>query len=346
MLIGVPLGLSSGAAARAPALSSQSPWSSSTTSSLHRQWRSPVKARSRSFAGVWSANFFRLLRHCCCCGRWRPEAELAAYFASLLQVEEHQAADANEELSPQQRARAASTRARAGFRSSSTTMSCANFSPPLPGAGQLCLLMLVFTFFELLGDIIRNRTPLVTVGEYLINLTPSMIYTITPLSVLIAVLVTFGVLNRTNEFTAMKATGISLYRVVVPILVIAAFLLSRSSRSIESYLPGANRRQEALRSVIKGRPAQTFLRPDQKWIFGTSSRASRAGSSTTSSSIPTMTASPTSPSSSSTRRTSPSPGESSPPAPTGNRRLHQWIFEHGWERLSRRSGQRAISPSM
>ena len=38
------------------------------------------------------------------------------------------------------------------------------------------LLGLVFTFFELLGDIIRNRTPLVTVGEYLIDLTPSMLY--------------------------------------------------------------------------------------------------------------------------------------------------------------------------
>ena len=50
------------------------------------------------------------------------------------------------------------------------------------------MLMLVFTFFELLGDIIRNRTPLVTVGEYLINLTPSMIYTITPLGVLVSVL--------------------------------------------------------------------------------------------------------------------------------------------------------------
>ena len=84
------------------------------------------------------------------------------------------------------------------------------------------LLMLVFTFFELLGDIIRNRTPLVTVGEYLINLTPSMIYNIAPLGVLVAVLVTFGVLTRTNEFTAMKATGISLYRVMVPILVVSA----------------------------------------------------------------------------------------------------------------------------
>ncbi|MFZ0662411.1 MAG: LptF/LptG family permease, partial [Acidobacteriaceae bacterium] len=48
------------------------------------------------------------------------------------------------------------------------------------------LLMLLFTFFELLGDIIRNHSSLLLVGEYLLNLTPSMIYTITPLSVLIA----------------------------------------------------------------------------------------------------------------------------------------------------------------
>ncbi len=48
------------------------------------------------------------------------------------------------------------------------------------------MLMLLFTFFELLGDIIRNHSPLLLVGEYLLNLTPSMIYTITPLSVLIA----------------------------------------------------------------------------------------------------------------------------------------------------------------
>jgi LPS export ABC transporter permease LptG len=131
------------------------------------------------------------------------------------------------------------------------------------------LLMLIFTFFELLGDIIRNKTPLVTVAEYLLNLGPNMIYTITPLSVLIAVLVTFGVLNRTNELTAMKATGISLYRVVVPILVIATMLAVSLFLFDEVYLPSANRRQEALRSVIKGKPAQTFLRPDQQWIFGT-----------------------------------------------------------------------------
>jgi lipopolysaccharide export LptBFGC system permease protein LptF len=41
--------------------------------------------------------------------------------------------------------------------------------------------------------------PLATVGDYLINLTPSMLYQIAPLAVLIAVLVTFGVLNRNSE---------------------------------------------------------------------------------------------------------------------------------------------------
>jgi LPS export ABC transporter permease LptG len=66
----------------------------------------------------------------------------------------------------------------------------------------------------------------------------------------------------------MKATGISLYRVALPVLVIA-FVVSASLFAFdETYVPTANRRQEALRSVIKGKPAQTFFRPDQKWMFG------------------------------------------------------------------------------
>ena len=130
------------------------------------------------------------------------------------------------------------------------------------------MLMLVFTFFELVGDILRNHIPLATVGDYLLNLTPSMLYQIAPLAVLIAVLVTFGVLNRNSEIIAMKATGISLYRLVVPIVSISAILAISLFLFDEFYLPQANRRQEALRSTIKGRPPQTFLHPEQKWMFG------------------------------------------------------------------------------
>jgi LPS export ABC transporter permease LptG/LPS export ABC transporter permease LptF len=133
---------------------------------------------------------------------------------------------------------------------------------------SLVVLFLVFTFFELIGDIIRNRTPLVTVGEYLLNLIPFILSNVTPLCSLVAVLITFGALNRTSELTAMKATGVSLYRIVAPMLVVATILSAALFVFDETYLPDANRRQEALLSSIKGKPAQTFLRPDRKWISG------------------------------------------------------------------------------
>ena len=46
---------------------------------------------------------------------------------------------------------------------------------------SLTVLFLIFTFFELIGDIIKYRTPLVTVGDYLLNLIPFILYNVTPL---------------------------------------------------------------------------------------------------------------------------------------------------------------------
>jgi len=130
------------------------------------------------------------------------------------------------------------------------------------------LLTLVFTFFELLGDILRNRIPLIMVGQYLLNVTPSMIYIMAPLSVLLAVLTTIGLLQKSNEITAMKATGTSIYRVIFPIFIIAAVISTGLFFFDQYYIPAANQRQETLRNQIKGKPAQTYLRPDRKWIFG------------------------------------------------------------------------------
>jgi len=130
------------------------------------------------------------------------------------------------------------------------------------------VLMLVFTFFELLGDIVRNRVPLVMVGDYLVNVTPYFVYNTTHISVLLAVLITFGLMQKANEITAMKATGISIYRVILPVLIIAGVLATGLFFFDQFYLPHANKRQDALRNQIKGKPPQTYLRPDRKWIFG------------------------------------------------------------------------------
>jgi len=130
------------------------------------------------------------------------------------------------------------------------------------------VLLLVFTLFELLGDILRNSTPPLVVAEYLLNVAPYLLYSVAPLIMMLAVLITFGLMNRSNEITAIKATGTSIYRIVAPVLTAAALLAAGLFFADQFYLPHTNQRQEALHNQIKGKPPQTYLRPDRRWIFG------------------------------------------------------------------------------
>ena len=130
------------------------------------------------------------------------------------------------------------------------------------------VLVLVFTLFELLGDILRNKVSALVVAEYLLNVTPYLLYNVAPLVMLLAVLVTFGLMQRSNEITAIKATGTSIYRIVTPVIIAAAVVAAGLFFADQFYLPHTNKRQEALHNQIKGKPAQTYLRPDRKWIFG------------------------------------------------------------------------------
>ena len=130
----------------------------------------------------------------------------------------------------------------------------------------------LFTFFELLNDIARNNISTATVLSYLFFLTPHLLYQVTPLAALVAVLVTLGVLAKNNEVTAFKAGGTSMYRLSVPLLV-AGLLLATGMFWLDStVLPFCNQRQDALRNQIKGRPAQTYFQPRRQWIFGTGAK--------------------------------------------------------------------------
>jgi LPS export ABC transporter permease LptF/LPS export ABC transporter permease LptG len=124
-----------------------------------------------------------------------------------------------------------------------------------------------FTFFELLDDIARHRVPFLVVVDYFRYLTPYLLYNLAPLGALVAVLVTLGVMSKNNEIVACKASGISLYRLAVPLLFAGLALAASMIALNETYLPYANQRQDAMRNQIKGRPPQTYARP-QRWIFG------------------------------------------------------------------------------
>jgi LPS export ABC transporter permease LptG len=134
--------------------------------------------------------------------------------------------------------------------------------------GAFVVIFIVFTFFELLNDIVENKIPAITVLNYFRYLLPQIVYYMIPLSVLVGILVNFSIMTRTSQVIAVKATGVSLYRLSASMLVVG-ILISLLCFGLQEYiLPISNQKQDALRAVIKGRSPQTFRRPDRKWMMG------------------------------------------------------------------------------
>jgi len=125
----------------------------------------------------------------------------------------------------------------------------------------------VFTFFDLLSDIVKNNIPMSHVVRYHLFLTPELIYDTLPIAVLVSILATFGVMTKNNEVTAFKACGISVRRLGLPVLLMSCVLSAALFAFDYSYIPQANQIQDAYLNEIKGRVAQTYLHPDRKWII-------------------------------------------------------------------------------
>jgi len=125
-----------------------------------------------------------------------------------------------------------------------------------------------FTLFDLLGDISKNNIPASMVLNYFRYLIPLMTYQLAPLATLVATLVTLAVLAKNNEVIAFKASGMSLYRLVLPLTLAGCLIAGGMFLLDDTFLPYANQRQDALRNQIKGRPAQTYFQPAHQWIFG------------------------------------------------------------------------------
>jgi LPS export ABC transporter permease LptF/LPS export ABC transporter permease LptG len=129
-----------------------------------------------------------------------------------------------------------------------------------------------FTLFDLLGDIAKNHIALSMVLSYFRYLVPLMMYQLAPLATLVATLITLGVMAKNNELIAFKASGVSMYRLVLPLTLAGALIAGAMFLLDDSFLPYANQRQDALRNQIKGRPAQTYFQPARQWIFGEGNR--------------------------------------------------------------------------
>jgi len=119
-------------------------------------------------------------------------------------------------------------------------------------------IFIIVDLFDSAHSFIDNDVPVRIVLSYYGYFSPLVVVLTAPIAMLLATMMSVGRLSRRNEIMAMKGSGLSLYRILAPILSLA-FLLSLGSMILaETLLPPATRRRLEIEEVhIKKRADQT-----------------------------------------------------------------------------------------
>ena len=136
----------------------------------------------------------------------------------------------------------------------------------------LISIFLIFTLFELIRFIAAHNTAPALVVRYLLYLLPFACIAVTPVGALLASLVTFALMLRRNESVAWWSSGQSVYRFILPCMFFAALLGACVWFLQDKVMPEANRRQNALRGVIRSGGAQAEAQKGRRWVASADSR--------------------------------------------------------------------------
>ena len=136
------------------------------------------------------------------------------------------------------------------------------------GLASLLGIFYIATFIDLADKLFRGAATSSMLLRYFYFETPQYIYYVIPMSALIATLVTIGVMTKNSELVVMKACGVSLYRVAMPLLLFAVFASALLFGLQERVLAYSNREADKLIRVIRGLPPQSFGALDRRWTVG------------------------------------------------------------------------------
>lgn len=133
-------------------------------------------------------------------------------------------------------------------------------------------LFYVSTIVDLSDKLFKSHVTTSMFLSFLWYSTPQIIYFVIPVAVLVAVLVTIGGLAKTNELTVLRACGVSLYRLAVPLVILGA-VWSGVLFGLEEYvLAASNKQKSAIEDVIKERPSHLLGLANRHWLVGTGGR--------------------------------------------------------------------------
>ena len=136
------------------------------------------------------------------------------------------------------------------------------------GIIALILVSTVVDIFEKVDDIVEHKPALTVTISFFLSHMPQVLFMITPISILITTLLVTGSFARNSEIIAMLASGVSIYRILVPLLVIG-FIISMLMLGLNEFVvPTTNRIYEESKRILRGKPDKSKMAKIQIWFRG------------------------------------------------------------------------------
>jgi lipopolysaccharide export system permease protein len=126
----------------------------------------------------------------------------------------------------------------------------------------LTSLMLLSQIAKKFGSLVGKGLPWTVIAEVFALSIPFIVAMTLPMAVLLAVLYAFSHLAADNEITAMRASGISVYQVLIPVFAWGVFMTGFNFVFVDQVLPRSNARLRNLLIDI-GRKKPTFELQEQ-----------------------------------------------------------------------------------
>lgn len=107
---------------------------------------------------------------------------------------------------------------------------------------SISVMILVINLVELLSKFMDNNVPAEQIVEYYIYFWGWVLKLFIPVFILLATLFSLSYFAKNNEILAMKASGLSLYRITAPIIIVVMLLSAGHFYYNEYIFPPANKR--------------------------------------------------------------------------------------------------------
>jgi len=112
------------------------------------------------------------------------------------------------------------------------------------------------TIWLFIDDLAGKGLDIVIIGKFLFYLMPNLTEKVLPLTVLLSSILTFGTFAENYEFAAMKASGISLQRAMLPLVIFVTFLCGLTFYFANSVIPASEQKiYNMRRNIAKVKPA-------------------------------------------------------------------------------------------